>query len=68
MSTFGLFGLVIAFAGVAIGSVCLLASAGAFGGTRRASSADTFAWAGAVAHILRLSPSRSAAACSSSAS
>ncbi len=26
MSTFGLFGLVIAFAGVAIGSVCLLAS------------------------------------------
>ena len=51
MSTFGLFGLVIAFAGVAIGSVCLLASQ-ALRGTRRASSADTFAWAGAVAHIL----------------
>ena len=51
MSTFGLFGLVIAFAGVGIGSVCLLASQ-ALRGTRRASSADTFAWAGAVAHIL----------------
>ena len=51
MSTFGLFGLVIAFAGVAIGSVCLLASQ-VLRGTRRASSADTFAWAGAVAHIL----------------
>lgn len=51
MSTFGLFGLVIAFAGVAIGSVCLLASQ-ALRDTRRASSADTFAWAGAVAHIL----------------
>ena len=51
MSTFGLFGLVIAFAGVSIGSVCLLASQ-ALRGTRRASSADTFAWAGAVAHVL----------------
>lgn len=51
MSTFGLFGLVIAFAGVGIGSVCLLASQ-ALRDTRRASSADTFAWAGAVAHIL----------------
>lgn len=51
MSTFGLFGLIVAFAGVVIGSVCLVVSQVMRGG-RRASSADTFAWAGAVAHIL----------------
>ena len=51
MSTIGLFGMIIAFAGVAIGSVCLIISQALRGG-RRKGSADTFAWAGAVAHIL----------------
>ncbi len=51
MSTLGLFGLIIAFAGVAIGSICLLVSQIMRGG-KRAGSADTFAWAGSVAHIL----------------
>ncbi len=51
MSTFGLFGLIIAFAGVVIGSVCLIASQVLLVGRRKA-SAETVAWAGAVAHIL----------------
>ncbi len=51
MSTFGLFGMIIAFAGVLIGSVCLLVSQ-VLRNPKRSGSADTFAWAGAVAHIL----------------
>ena len=50
MSTFGLFGLIIAFAGVVIGSICLIASQVLRGG--RKAAAETVAWAGAVAHIL----------------
>ena len=50
MSTFGLFGMIIAFAGVVIGSICLIASQVLR--RNRSASAETIAWAGAVAHIL----------------
>ena len=51
MSTFGLIGLVVAFAGVAVSIVCLLAGQ-VLRRAGRADSAETFSWGGCVAALL----------------
>ncbi|MFD0703446.1 cytochrome C assembly protein [Slackia equolifaciens] len=51
MSTFGLIGLVVAFAGVAVSIVCLLAGQ-ILRRTGRADTAETLSWGGCVASLL----------------
>ena len=51
MSTFGLIGLVVAFAGVAVSIVCLLAGQILRRGGR-SDSAETVSWGGCVAALL----------------
>lgn len=51
MSTFGLIGLVVAFAGVAVSIVCLLAGQ-ILRRTGRADAAETLSWGGCVASLL----------------
>ena len=51
MSTFGLIGLVVAFAGVVVSVVCLLIGQ-ILRSTKRLDSAETFSWGGCVAAIL----------------